>query len=312
MRYRALHSEEPLRRPTEPPPLSFFEQPRKTAGDDTASIALGNLEIELSGLSPDLSLAIRERYAPYSGAGATTADPLRVRLVREPTDYFIDPPPSSELCEVLLACDGDRIRYQSYRIAGWFDTVGGEGLLVLAEGDYEPVIQAVENYVRSAVAWQAACRGGAFVHAASAVWNGAGYLFYGESGAGKSTLSECNRRARIVSDDLSLLLPGADGTLHLVGSPFRGTYEGGAPVQGSFPLRAGFRLVQAPAAKVGSVPRHRAMAELVGNLPFLAESFAARPDLFSRIARAFADIPLAHLHFRKDDDYWDAIASAGY
>ena len=60
---------------------------------------------------------------------------------------------------------------------------------------------------RAAVAWQAACRGGALVHGASAVRRDRAYLFYGESGAGKSTLSACNRRATVVSDDLSLVLP---------------------------------------------------------------------------------------------------------
>ncbi len=53
------------------------------------------------------------------------------------------------------------------------------------------------------------------------------------------------------------------------------------------------------------------MSELVGNLPFVAESFAERPDLFQRVASAFANVPLSHLHFRKDDSYWDAIEAAG-
>ena len=162
------------------------------------------------------------------------------------------------------------------------------------------------------MAWQAVCRGGALVHAASAVWNDRAYLFYGESGAGKSTLCACNRRARIISDDLTLALPGADGKVELVGSPFRGTYEEGAPVVGRFPLVAGFRLIQAPEAEVRPVPRVRAMAELIGNLPFVAEAFSDRPDLFATVERNFRDVPLGHLCFRKDDSYWDAIAAAGF
>jgi hypothetical protein len=182
--------------------------------------------------------------------------------------------------------------------------------VLLARGEREPPERALENLVRAAVAWQAASRGGALVHAASAVWKDRGYLFYGESGAGKSTLSACNRRARVVSDDLSLLLPGPGGGLELIGSPFRGTYGGGPPVVGRFPLAAGFRLVQADRAAVKPVARARALGELVGNLPFVAEAFAARPDLFDGVASAFAAVPLAHLHFRKDDSYWDAIESA--
>ncbi len=141
--------------------------------------------------------------------------------------------------------------------------------------------------------------------------DGKGYLFYGESGAGKSTLAECNRRARIVSDDLSLVLPAADGALELIGSPFRGTYEGGEQVLGNFPVAAGFRLVQADDVRVEKVDRVRALSELVGNLPFVAEGFVRRPDLFGKIEGTFRRVPLMHLHFRKDDSYWDAIREAG-
>ena len=149
------------------------------------------------------------------------------------------------------------------------------------------------------------------MHGASAVRDGRAYLFYGESGAGKSTLSAASGRATVVSDDLTLLLPAASGGLEVVGSPFRGTYEGGPPVLGRFPLVAGFRIVKAPAASVRPVPRAVAFGQLVGNLTFVAEAFAKRPDLFAAVERAFAPVPLLHLHFRKDDSYWDAIDTAG-
>jgi len=271
---------------------------------------MGPLEIEIAGLDESLAETLLRRYAPYSAPSAASKTALRVRLGIESTDYFIDPPEEMEIVPVRIACDGDRVRYLSYRVAGWFDTVGGEGSLLLAQGDFEPPERAMENYIRAAVAWQAACRGGGLVHAASAEWKDRGYLFYGESGAGKSTLSECNRRARIISDDLSLVLRGDNGPL-LIGSPFRGTYEGGAPVVGEFPVRAGFRLIQAAAAAVHQVDRPRALSELIGNLPFVADSFHKRPDLFGSVQQTFAEVPLAHLHFSKDDSYWDAIVAAG-
>jgi hypothetical protein len=172
-------------------------------------------------------------------------------------------------------------------------------------------VRAIENYVRSAVAWQAAERGGALVHSASAVLNGKGYLFYGPSGAGKSTLSACNTRASVLSDDLSLVLPRPGGGLDVAGSPFRGTYTGGPPVRGRFPLVAGFRIVQAPQAEVREVPRVRVLTSLIANLPFVDDAFTVRPDLFERFERTFGALTLRHLHFRKDDSYWDAIAAAG-
>jgi len=292
--------------------MDFFERERPAAGDRTVAIALGPLEIEIGGLDPDLADTLHDCYAPYSARSTDSPGALRVRLVLDDGEHFVPPGEPMALVQMRIACDGDRVRYMSHRIAGWFDTVGGEGVAVMRRGEYQTKLRAMENFIRTSVAWQAACRGGALVHAASAVWKEKAFLFYGESGAGKSTLSACNRRARVVSDDLSLLLPGEAGRLELVGSPFRGTYEEGPPVIGRFPLAAGFRLIKAADASVQKVDRLRALSELVGNLPFVAEAFAARPDLFDQIRRTFEPVPLAHLHFRKDDSFWDAIDAAGY
>lgn len=293
--------------------MAYFEAARAPGGARAVSLRLGQITVELRGLSDGLATVLLGRYAPFAHE---EADPgqrgaLRVSVGREPRDYFIEPPERGEFNPVRLACEGRRVRFMGYRAAGWFDTEQRRGQLLLSAGDYEPEERAVENYVRAAVAWLAAEHGGALVHGASAVWRGRGYLFFGPSGIGKSTLSACNRRARVVSDDLSLLAPAPGGGLELVGSPFRGTYEGGEKVLGRFPLRAGFRLVQDDAAAVREVPRVRALGELVGNLPFVAEAYGARPDLFARVEQAFAALPLYHLHFRKDDSYWDAIEARG-
>jgi hypothetical protein len=292
--------------------MSFFEPSRPAAGDRVLTLELGPLRIEIGGLDDSLAEVLHARYTPYSSRGSTSdAAALRVRLGLDDREYFVDPPETPELNLVVLTCEGERVRYLGHQVAGWFDTSGGRGEMLFARGGFEPPERAAENYIRSAVAWQAASRGGALVHAASAVRNGRAYLFYGESGAGKSTLSAANTRARVVSDDLSLVLPSSEGGLELVGSPFRGTYEGGSPVRGRFPLAAGFRIIQDDRADVRTVTRVRAMSELVGNLPFVAEAYSRRPDLFEAVQRAFAGIELAHLHFRKDDSYWEAIEKAG-
>jgi hypothetical protein len=292
--------------------MEYFAAPREPAGESTVALRLGPLEIEIGGLDDELAEMLFKRYAPFSARGTRNSEALRIRLGQDDVEYYLDPPREIEFEQVRIACDGNRVRYMSYQVSGWFDVNGGTGQLLLARGRWEPMLRVFENYVRAAVAWQAVGRGGALVHAASAAWRDKGYLFYGESGAGKSTLSECNRRAQVLSDDLSLVLPGDAGKLDVVGSPFRGTYEGGPTIEGRFPLSAGFRLIQAPRAEVRPVNRIRAFAELVGNLPFVAEAFSTRNDLFERTLESFASLPLAHLHFAKDDTYWDAIAKAGY
>jgi hypothetical protein len=304
--------------------MSFFHPARQRAGDGAVRISLDDLRLAIEGLDAPLADDLFARYSPYTdppddtghaqldGRRAEVGEMLRISFGLEAREYFIEPPERPETNPVLLACDGERIRYLGYQVAGWFDARGGSGQILLSRGRYEPPGRAIENYVRAAVAWQAASRGGALVHSASAVLNGKGYLFYGPSGAGKSTLSACNTRAQVVSDDLSLVLPRPGGGLDLVGSPFRGTYTGGAPVVGRFPLVAGFRIVKDTISVVRPAPRVRVFAGLVANLPFVADAFKMRPDMFESMERAFADLPLANLHFRKDDSYWEAIARAGY
>jgi hypothetical protein len=300
----------PVRRGT-PPPFEEIDRARPAPGARRVRISLGPLHLDLHGLDDSRADELRGRYGPYASEPESSlpgALDVSVRLAARA--YFLEPPVRPEFNPVFLAYESGRVRYVGYKVAGWFDTAGGRGVLVLARGTYEPDLRAFENYVRAAVAWQAARRGGALVHAASAVLDGRAYLFYGESGAGKSTLAACNRRARVVSDDLSLVLPGEGGQPELVGSPFRGTYEEGDPVVGRFPLVAGFRVIQDTLPSVVAVPRSRAMAELVGNLTFVAEGYARAPELWESLERTFREVPLAHLHFRKDDSYWDAILAA--
>jgi hypothetical protein len=284
---------------------------------------LETLRVRLDGLDAALLGALQERFGPFLVADDAAGDwaaltdaagALSVTVGVEAVDYFIDPPSEPERNPVLVSVDGETVRYLGYRVAARLDLAARGGTLLLASGDYEPAERAIENLLRVAVAWMALTRGGALVHAASAVRGGRAYLFYGESGAGKSTLSASNRRGRVVSDDLTLVLPDPNGAPEIVGSPFRGTYEEGPAVQGRFPLAAGFRIVKAKGterAEVRPVARLRALAELVGNLPFTADCFHRRPDLFARVERTFASCPLAHLHFRKDDGFWDAIERAG-
>lgn len=291
--------------------MSYFERDRPAAGGRTVGLSLGRLGIEIGGLDDRLAEELQKRCAPYCGHEAGDPEALRVALRLDDRDYYIEPPAAPEPNPLLLAFDAGRVRLAGYKLAGWFDARGGRGELLLARGTYEPDLRSIENYLRAAVAWQAASRGGALVHAASAAWRGRGYLFYGPSGAGKSTLARSNRRGLVLSDDLSLVLPDPEGRLVLVGTPFRGTYEGGEPAAGSFPLAAGFRLVQAASAEVRAVPRVRALTELVASLPFVAPAAGAVSRLLERIEVSFDGIPLAHLHFRPDDSFWDAIEAAG-
>ena len=294
-----------------PPTRAELGEHRDALGRRSFGLRLDRVRIRLDGLDDELADRLAARFAGFAGPIHAGEDAIRVRVGREERDYFIDPPEFPESNPVLTAVEPGVVRYLGYRVGGWFEPEGGEGVLWLARGEYEPAERAVENYLRCAVACRAVRSGGALVHAASSVRNGYGFLFFGNSGAGKSTLAAADRRGRIVSDDLSLVLPGREAGLDLVGTPFRGTYEGGAMVHGRFPLAAGFRLAQARTARVRDVPRRVAFAGLVANLPFVVDALDADPGAVDRVRTAFDSIPLRVLEFRKDDTFWDAIEEAG-
>src|SRR5438034_53505 len=136
-------------------------------------------------------------------------------------------------CSMLRRC--------AYRLASWIDVSRREGALALASGRLDPPQRALENFLRSSVAWLALDTGGFFLHGASIVRRGRAYLFYGPSGAGKSTLAAMNTEGAVISDDLTLVLRRPEG-LVAAGGPFRGTFTRGAPVVGTFPLAGFFRL----------------------------------------------------------------------
>jgi hypothetical protein len=238
-----------------------------------------------------------------------------------PVAHFIPPPPPGrvEINPVFVEArpepGGDwAVRASTYSAAARFSTRGGEGQLLVATPAIEPRERAVENITRIAVAWLAARRGGMLIHAACIERDGRAYVFFGQSGAGKSTLAALSRRGRVLTDDLTLLLPGP-GRIEAVGSPFRGTYKGGGPVHGRFPVAAFLRLRR---ASPGDPPQIEELAEIdampavVANLPFVVDQLHAAPELFTSIESILRSVPIRLLRFHKhDDSYWDAVDRHG-
>ena len=103
--------------------MDFLAAPRRTAGRRRVAVVLGPLEVEIAGLDDALADMLYERYTPYASHGAQRADALRVQFGRDDTEFFFDPPKELEFQQVRIACDGDRARFMSYQVAGWFDVV---------------------------------------------------------------------------------------------------------------------------------------------------------------------------------------------
>lgn len=293
-------------------PLTVEEiaRPARPAGTRSLRLDLPGLAIELHGLPEATADAMIARYGPFLGAANGAGRPLRVDVGDAGVDYFVPPPPAevAEIYRALTAYDGAIFRLTTYRLAAWFDVSRRTGRIALARGDWDPAPRALENFLRSACAWMALDAGGLFLHGAGIVHRDRGYLFYGPSGAGKSTLAALSSEPRVVSDDLSLLLPGPGG-LELVGSPFRGTYAGGGPVTGRFPV-AGFYRLRKDAVTAVRRGDAACFADLLGNLPWVVDQMPRFPAIIDAVHRALGDARFAYLHFRKDEDFWPAIDAA--
>ncbi len=279
----------------------------RRAGSRTARLALADIVIELNGLPDPLADAMAARYGAWMSPGDGGGPGLRVEVVEAPVDYFLPPAFAKrwEVYRVLTGYDGRYFIATSYRLAWCLDLLRLEGRAVLARGDLDPAPRAMENLLRSAVAWIAVGRGGLFLHGASIVTEDHCRLFYGPSGAGKSTLAALSGRGRVLSDDLTLLMRRPEG-LMAVGGPFRGTYDKGEPVHGVFPVAGLYRLKK---DAITSVRRGDAAcyADLIGNLPWIVDQLPRHPELFDRARAVVGDVPIHSLHFRKDEDFWPAI-----
>ncbi len=310
--------------PDRPPLDEYFDASpgRQTLGARRAAMVLPGLSIGFEGMDQAWHEAFLGRLRAYGRDGSGSREPFTMTLsaCRAETEYFIDPPPPGDEgrypLRLEVEADPDdpshhRVRACTFCIAARFTSAGGAGRVIFSRGEFDPRERGVENILRVATAWLSIARGGLLMHSASIVKDGRAYLFFGQSGSGKSTLSASSRRGQVVSDDLTLLLPDDEGRPEVVGAPFRGTYSGGAPVEGRYPVAAAFRLKKAGPGETVAVeplsPVH-AMGGAIANLPFVVDQLHARPELFDRVEKVLASFPIRALRFRKDDDsFWDLI-----
>lgn len=296
---------------TTPPPtaeeisgLREFPDPRDLRLD------ISGLVLEFAGLPAALAAALERRYALFAteADGAAPAD-LRIQVRDAQRPHFIPPSPevTNRVYRLCSVHEEGGLRMVAHGFAGWFRVPEKRGALALCHGSFDPPERAVENFLRACVAWTALGRGGFLIHSASIVRDGMAYLFFGASGAGKSTLAAMNREGQVVSDDLTLVLPDSDGRLSVAGAPFRGTYTGGEPVTGRFPIHSAYRLRQDDRAFVVRPDAPVALAELTANLPFVVDQIPRIPELAARLEDRLRRVPTYDLHFCMASTFWGAI-----
>jgi hypothetical protein len=294
-----------------PPTVDAFGAWTRPAGGLSVRIDISGIAVEFEGLPDGLADRMSVAYEPYLGRPTGQGRPLKVHIYEAPLEYFIPPPalagPAEEY-RMYTALHEGVFRTVSYRLASWIDVGRREGTVALASGEADPAPRALENFLRSAVAWLAIDTGGFFLHGASIIRSGRAYLFYGPSGAGKSTLAELNTEGEVISDDLTLVLRSSGG-LVVAGGPFRGTFTRGAPVVGTYPV-AGFYRLRKDTRTIVCPDDGGCFADLLGNLPFVVDQTPKQPHLIDRVRAHVAGTRFRYLHFRKGENFWPAIDAA--
>jgi hypothetical protein len=201
-------------------PGRFPERPHGDAwGDRDLTLDLPGGPYHLHGLSPAQEEGVRATFPGAVAAdGAAPAIPILMRR-RAAGDFLaVD----ARGWEYGLDFDWSpaAVRLAGIGLAGrldWLaDQPGPRGTLWTCEDGGERFPGVFENFLRVLVAYRLLEIGGAVLHCAGVVKDGAAFLFLGRSGAGKTTVARLSlaQGGEVLSDDLNALIPdvalGAD------------------------------------------------------------------------------------------------------
>ncbi|HLG44520.1 MAG TPA: hypothetical protein VI337_05880 [Nitrospirales bacterium] len=296
------------------PPVDYpFQASRANAGPHERALSLSGLTIDLRGLADDQDAFVAGRFRRYLRGESAGRPDLTLNF------YLEDLAPYYSVAEVSTGPSPYRMSHAirdgvlyhaSPAVCARLDLRVADGRVLVPSwrasvSRLDPVHMAMENLLRSCLAWTVLMKGGLMVHAASVVKAGRCYLFFGNSGSGKSTIASiCG--GEVISDDLTMILPGPGG-FEAIGSPFRGTYSACEDLTNRYPVVALYRLIKDEKVYLERRPRAVAFTDLLANLPFVVSEIDRHPEAWGVVENAFRNLRLYYLHFRKDASFWAVI-----
>lgn len=196
-----------------------------------------------------------------------------------------------------------------------------DGLWHLERGDFraewDPVARrgkvrqsrnpyAIDAVLRIVHTLLLATRGGALMHAASAIRNGKAYVFAGVSGAGKTTLARlAPGDVRLLSDEVSYVCKTAGG-YRAYGTPFSG--ELARPGENlEAPLAAIYLLAQGAENRIEPVSQAAALRAILANTLFFARDEPLVRAVFNAGIELAQQVPVSQLTFVPDASVWELI-----
>lgn len=297
------------------PATSFFDSLGEGFGAGSLVIATGGVRARVSGLSARQLSEMAARYGIFargSRGGSDAAVDLDVEIRRSPRDGFLRVRHTvpAEMYRLLTREEDGRLVVWSYEWAALWDRTAGRALLAATTDDRVVFDRIVENFLRVAFAHLALEKGALLLHGAGVVRDETAYVFFGPSGSGKTTVTTLSKGARILSDDLVILVP-TDGGYAASSVPFRGLMTPPATSDGAWPLAGLFRLVKADEDRVEPLDAPHAVGELIQSLPFVTDCAGAMPKVLKVATDVAGTTPVSRLHFRKDAGFWRAVENVG-
>jgi hypothetical protein len=197
--------------------------------------------------------------------------------------------------------------------------LGLAGALWTHEDGGERFPGVFENFLRVLVAYRLLELGGAVLHSAGVVKDGAAFLFLGRSGAGKTTAARLSlaRGAEVLSDDLNALVIGGArggacggaGGVVVLKLPFTGDLGERRALRPPVPLGGLLRLAQDSTDALAPLSRAETLACLLACAPFVNVDPHRRERLEQvLLALAAAAAPRAFtLRFSLSGGFWSIL-----
>jgi hypothetical protein len=312
-------------------PERFPERPRGAAwGDRELLLDLPGGPYQLLGLSAGQEEGVLATFPAARGlvrgalpAAATGDAPIPIQLLRCTADEFL--PVDVRGWDYGLDFDWAPavVRMAGLGLQGRLDWRPGlsglAGALWVHEDGGERFPGVFENFLRVLVAYRLLELGGAVLHSAGVVRDGAAFLFLGRSGAGKTTAARLSlaRGAEVLSDDLNALVVGSAG--HGAGGgaggcvvlklPFTGDLGERRALRPPLPLGGLLRLAQDSVDALAPLSRAETLACLLACAPFVNVDPHRRERLEEvLLALAAAAAPRAYtLRFSLSGGFWSII-----
>jgi hypothetical protein len=260
-----------------------------------------------TGLSAGQEAGLRDRFSDYCRPNAEAPNGVECRVLRVSAAAFrrfdlrgfeltLDLDPAEDCLRIAGLDLMARIEWRpSMAVALWTPSPGGEVFAGI-----------LENVLRVMAAYCLAERGGALLHSAGIVDDGAAWLFLGRSGAGKSTFSRLSlaEDRRVLSDDLNALLPSS-GRWRVMPVPFAGDCRGSG--HDARPLARICELRQGARHRLDPLRRAAGLAALVAAAPYVNQDAHRLDRLLSNLLALLDSAAVHRLTFSREAGVWQVL-----